>query len=116
VEKVAGTFSSTAWVLGNLLFFAAWIVGNLWLYKSGHKYFDEPPTFFTLGFIITLEAILLSMFVLNSQKRQADRDRIRADLEYQVNVKAHLEVMQLHQKVDRLEAILARMENEPRQG
>jgi uncharacterized membrane protein len=76
------------------------------------RFFDEPPTFFTLGFIITMEAILLSMFVLASQKRQADRDRVRADLEYQVNVKAHLEVMQLHQKVDRLEVLLERLVEE----
>lgn len=112
VERIAEAFSSTGWAVGNMIFFAAWIVGNLWLVRSGRKYFDEPPTFATLGFIITVEAILLSIFVLISQKRQADRDRIRADLEYQVNVKAHLEVMQLHQKVDRLEGILARMEND----
>jgi len=46
--------------------------------------------------------------VLGSQRRQADRDRIRSDLEYQVNIKAHLEVMQLHQKIDRMEAALAK--------
>ena len=42
------------------------------------------------------------MFVLNAQRRQAERDRVRADLEYQVNVKAHVEVMELHRKMDRL--------------
>jgi uncharacterized membrane protein len=62
----------------------------------------------TLAFLITLEAILLSMFVLSSQRRQAERDRIRSDLEYQVNIKAHLEVMQLHQKIDRMESALAK--------
>jgi CRP/FNR family cyclic AMP-dependent transcriptional regulator len=67
---------------------------------------DEPPTFVQLGFLISLEAIVLSMIVLNSQKRQAERDRIRSDLEYEVNIKAHLEVIQLHQKVDRLETLL----------
>jgi uncharacterized membrane protein len=37
-----------------------------------------------------------------SQYRQSEKDRIRAELEYQVNVKAHYEVMQLHQKIDSL--------------
>jgi len=101
-EKIADTFASNWYVLMNLIFFAGWIVLNTWRMARGLHPFDDPPTFFTLGFIITLEAILLSMFVLNSQKRQADRDRIRSDLEYQINLKAHLEVMALHQKVDRL--------------
>ncbi len=46
------------------------------------------------------------MILLVSQNRQSEKDRIRADLDYQVNVKAHLEVMALHQKVDRLSAMV----------
>ena len=71
------------------------------------RFYDEPPTFFILGFFITLEAIVLSMFVLNSQKRQARRDSIKADLDYQINRKAHMEIMQLHEKLDRLEELVA---------
>lgn len=104
-ERIATAFASNQFVMANLIFFAFWIVGNVVLFRI-HRNFDDPPTFSTLGFVITLESILLSMFVLASQKLQSDRDRIRADLEYQVNVKAHLEVVQLHQKVDRLEAML----------
>jgi len=37
-----------------------------------------------------------------SQNRQAAKDRLQADLEYQVNLKAELEVAQLHNKVDRV--------------
>ena len=37
-----------------------------------------------------------------SQNRQDAKDRVRADIEYEVNVRAELEVMQLHQKVDRM--------------
>jgi CRP-like cAMP-binding protein len=119
LERIAHTFASNAWLIGNLIFFAGWITMNVVLSRlpsadGKPRYFDEPPTFFTLGFIITMEAILLSMFVLASQKRQADRDRVRADLEYQVNVKAHLEVMQLHQKVDRLEVMVERLSNSSR--
>ena len=103
--RLAMTFASNRFVIFNLIFFAFWIVTNVLLMRQ-HQNFDDPPTFSTLGFMITLESILLSMFVLASQKFQSDRDRIRSDLEYQVNVKAHLEVLQLHQKVDRLEAML----------
>jgi CRP-like cAMP-binding protein len=108
VEHIAMILSSTLWVITNLIVFASWIISNVVLRHTGHKPFDSPPMFPTLAFLITLEAILLSMFVLGSQRRQADRDRIRSDLEYQVNIKAHLEVMQLHQKIDRMEAALAK--------
>jgi uncharacterized membrane protein len=53
-----------------------------------------------------LEAILLTMLVLGAQRRAQERDRIRADLEYRVNVEAHREIMQLQGKLDRLHALL----------
>jgi len=59
--------------------------------------------------IVSLEAIFLSCFVLVSQNRQAEKDRVRADIEYEVNVKAELEVTHLHEKTDRIyESMLAR--------
>ena len=42
------------------------------------------------------------MFVLLSQNRQAAKDRIRGDIEYEVNLKAELEIMLLHDKLDLL--------------
>lgn len=102
LSGVAATFASERFLLANLFIFAIWMGANVILQKLGHKPFDDPPYFFWLGFMITVEAILLSMFVLNAQRRQAERDRVRADLEYQVNVKAHVEVMELHRKVDKL--------------
>jgi CRP-like cAMP-binding protein len=107
-ERLATAFASHHFLMVNLVFFALWIVSNVILLEM-HRNFDDPPSFATLGFVITLESILLSMFVLASQKLQSNRDRIRADLEYQVNVKAHLEVVQLHQKVDRLEGLLEQL-------
>ena len=56
-------------------------------------------------------AIVLSVFVLLSQSRQVAKDKIRSDIEYDVNLKAELEVAQLHEKVDRFHSeALARME------
>ena len=56
---------------------------------------------------VSLEAIILSVFVLLSQNRQVARDRVRNDIEYEVNVKAELEIAHLHEKVDRLSADVA---------
>jgi CRP/FNR family cyclic AMP-dependent transcriptional regulator len=61
---------------------------------------------------VSLEAIFLSVFVLLSQNRQAARDRVRNDIEYDINLKAELEIGQLHHKVDRLyEQVANRLAN-----
>ena len=67
--------------------------------------------------VVSLEAIFLSIFVLISQNRQAAKDRLRADAEYEVNLKAELEIRQLHEKMDFLMAeMLARMPRTSRQS
>jgi uncharacterized membrane protein len=59
--------------------------------------------------IVSLEAIFLSCFVLISQNRQAQKDKVRSDIEYEVNIKAELEVAHLHEKTDRIyENMMAR--------
>ncbi len=99
-EHIA-TFTATQWFIGlNLVFFLAWVGSNL-LLRHWKKDFDGTH-FDLLSLIITAEAFFITLFVLISQNQQNERDRIRADLEYQVNIKAHQEVIQLQQKVDRL--------------
>jgi CRP/FNR family cyclic AMP-dependent transcriptional regulator len=61
---------------------------------------------------VSLEAIILSVFVLLSQSRQVARDRVRNDIEYDVNLKAELEIAHLHEKFDHLHAeVLQRLSN-----
>jgi CRP/FNR family cyclic AMP-dependent transcriptional regulator len=67
----------------------------------------DPFPFGLLTMVVSLEAIFLSVFVLLSQNRQAAKDRIRSDVEYDVNLKAELEIAHLHEKVDHLQADLA---------
>ena len=60
--------------------------------------------------VVSLEAIVLSVFVLLSQNRQVARDRVRNDIEYQVNLKAELEIAHMHEKLDHMNAeVLARL-------
>jgi len=95
----------------NLIWFVTWISLNtiiLPLNPDGTRGFDPFP-FGLLTMIVSLEAIFLSCFVLISQNRQAEKDRVRSDIEYEVNIKAELEVAHLHEKTDRLyEEMLAR--------
>jgi CRP/FNR family cyclic AMP-dependent transcriptional regulator len=100
--RVATISASRAFLMANLVFFGTWITVNL---LNGRDAFDPAP-FGLLGFVVSIESLLVSLFVLNSQNQEGDRDRVRADLDYQVNLKAHLEVMQLHQKLDKLTAAI----------
>jgi len=83
----------------NAVWFVAWIAINT--LSLGVPQFDSYP-FGLLTMIVSLEAIFLSCFVLISQNRQAEKDRVRADIEYEVNIKAELEIAHLHEKTDRI--------------
>jgi uncharacterized membrane protein len=58
--------------------------------------------------VVSLEAIFLSLFVLISQNRQAAREKVRNDIEYEVNIKGELEVRQLHKRLDEMEQLMLR--------
>jgi CRP/FNR family transcriptional regulator, cyclic AMP receptor protein len=104
-----------AWFSGSMQFlilngawFIIWISINTLPIPVEH--FDPFP-FGLLTMIVSLEAIFLSCFVLISQNRQAQKDKVRADIEYEVNIKAELEIAHLHEKTDRIyETMMARFE------
>lgn len=84
----------------NILFFAAWIAINLNLIPQIPAFDPYPFGFLTMA--VSLEAIFLSIFVLVSQNLQSTKDKIRSDIEYQINIKAESEVAYLHEKVDQM--------------
>jgi uncharacterized membrane protein len=104
-DWIAWFSGSMPFLLVNAVWFVIWIALNT---LPGLHHFDEYP-FGLLTMIVSLEAIFLSCFVLVSQNRQAQKDKVRADIEYEVNIKAELEVAHLHEKTDRIqETLLAR--------
>jgi uncharacterized membrane protein len=104
-DWVAAFSGSMVFLFTNAAWFAVWI----WLNVSGISRFDPYPFGF-LTMVVSLEAIILSILVLLSQNRQAAKDRIRDDVEYDINVKAELEVAHLHEKLDTTrEDLLARL-------
>lgn len=98
-DWIAWFSGSMQFLIINGLWFAVWISINI--FPLGLPQFDPFP-FGLLTMIVSLEAIFLSCFVLISQNRQAAKDKIRADIEYDVNIKAELEVAHLHEKVDHI--------------
>lgn len=105
-DWIAEFSGSISFLVLHVVIFTGWIVANTgWL--PGVPLFDPFP-YGLLTMCVSLEAIFLSVFVLLSQNRQVAKDRIRADIEYDVNLKAELEVAHLHEKVDHLTAEMAR--------
>ncbi len=115
VMKVAdwiSEFSGSIPFLGiHIVLFAVWIILNVRpLTNTAIGGFDPFP-FGLLTMVVSLEAIILSVFVLLSQNRQVARDRFRNEIEYSVNLKAELEIAHLHEKVDQMNAaVLQRLE------
>jgi uncharacterized membrane protein len=98
-DWIAWFSGSMQFLIINGVWFLIWIVVNT--LPVGLNQFDPFP-FGLLTMIVSLEAIFLSCFVLISQNRQAAKDKIRADIEYDVNIKAELEIAHLHEKVDHI--------------
>jgi CRP/FNR family cyclic AMP-dependent transcriptional regulator len=113
-DWIAEFAGSIPFLLLHVVWFTLWLLFNS-VHIPGVPQFDPYPFGF-LTLTVSLEAIFLSVFVLLSQNRQAAKDRVRSDIEYDVNLKAELEIAHLHEKVDRLTAdVLVRLE-EMKQG
>lgn len=101
-DGIAAFSGSLAFLALHAMWFLVWIGLNT---IPGLPAFDPFP-FGLLTMCVSLEAIFLSVIVLLSQNRQSAKDRIRADVDYEVNLKAELEVSHLHEKVDQLHSVL----------
>lgn len=97
-DRLTSAIGTMKFVYFSALWFGVWITLNVGL-LPGVNTFDPFP-FGLLTMAVSLEAIFLSIFVLISQNRMNAKDRVRSELDYQVNVKAEIEVAQLHQKLD----------------
>jgi len=108
-DAIAAFSGSIPFLLIHVVFFAFWLTVNS-IHIPGIPQWDPFPFGF-LTLAVSLEAIFLSVFVLLSQNRQAAKERVRADIEYDVNLKAELEVAHLHEKLDHIHCeILSRLE------
>lgn len=98
-DGLAWFSGSMPFLISHSIWFVVWISLNTFI--LGDRAFDPFP-FGLLTMIVSLEAIFLACFVLISQNRQAEKDKVRSDIEYEVNIKAELEVAHLHEKTDRI--------------
>ncbi len=98
-DAVARFGGSWAFIGLFVAFMLAWALANVWLLRA-HPF--DPYPFVFLNLLLSMVAALQAPVIMMSQNRQAVRDREMAEHDYAVNLKAELEIMGLHEKLDRL--------------
>jgi uncharacterized membrane protein len=83
------------------LVLVCWVILNSFILINYNKAFDPYP-YILLNLFLSMLASIQAPIILMSQNRQAELDRINAEHDYEVNLKAELEIMLLHEKVDLL--------------
>jgi len=79
----------------------AWVALNALLLVNRGRTFDPYP-YILLNLFLSMLAAIQAPVILMSQNRQSEKDRISAEHDYEVNLKAELEIMLLHEKIDAL--------------
>jgi uncharacterized membrane protein len=98
-DKVASFGGSWVFIIVFFALLATWIAINAGLLLS--KPFDPYP-FILMNLILSCLAAIQAPVIMMSQNRQEGKDRLRSEHDYQVNLKAELEIRILHEKMDRL--------------
>jgi len=98
-DRIARWGGSWSFVGGFFLVLGIWIALNA--LDLFFKPFDPYPYVF-LNFLLACVAALQAPVIMMSQNRDSQIDRLRADLDYQVNLKAELQIQNLHVKLDEL--------------
>jgi len=107
-DNVAAVGGSWGFIIafGAILF--GWMLLNSDVLKHWGLVFDPYPYIF-LNLMLSMLAAIQAPVIMMSQNRQSDRDRIAASHDYEVNLRAELEIMRLHEKMD---ALLERLEKD----
>ena len=96
-DKVAEFGGSWTFIISFAAVLVAWVTLNVVALSS--KPFDPYP-FILLNLVLSCVAAMQAPVIMMSQRRQETKDRFRAENDYRVNLKAELEIRQLHEKID----------------
>ncbi len=97
-DTVAATMGSWRFIIIQSAILIAWIVLNVTAYIKSW----DPYPFILLNLALSFQAAYAAPFIMMSQNRQQDIDRKAAENDYQINIKAELEIELLHHKLDNL--------------
>ena len=95
-DRVAATIGSWRFILIQSTAITCWITGNV-LFGQGAW---DPYPFILLNLLLSFQAAYTAPAIMMSQNRQSELDRRHAQNDYEINVKAELEIELLHDKID----------------
>ncbi len=97
-DGLASFGGSWAFLISFAVVLVVWMLINI---AEGPGAFDAYP-FILLNLVLSCLAAIQAPIIMMSQKRQEQKDRARSSNDYQVNLKAELEIRHLHEKIDHL--------------
>lgn len=98
-DNIALFGGSWTFIIFFFLFIVCWMALNVYVLAAGA--FDPFP-FILLNLILSCLAAIQAPIIMMSQNRQEQKDRLRSEHDYMVNLKAELEIRLLHEKIDHL--------------
>jgi uncharacterized membrane protein len=98
-DGIARVGGSWGFILCFLGFLVTWVVVNTLLMPTSA--FDPYPFIF-LNLVLSMIAAIQAPIIMMSQNRAADRDRLDASHDYEINLKAEIEILALHDKLDEM--------------
>ena len=98
-DRVAMVGGSWNFVIGFFVFLALWMVANTVLLLR-HPF--DPFPFILLNLVLSCLAAIQAPIIMMSQNRQEQKDRMRSEHDYQVNLKAEVEIRLMSERIDRL--------------
>ena len=103
-DRVAAIGGSWSFILLFLAFLVTWATLNTAILGPRREAFDPYPYIF-LNLLLSMIAALQAPVIMMSQNRQGEKDRLHAANDYEVNLKAELEIRALHAKLDELRSL-----------
>ena len=98
-DRIADFGGSWTFILSFMGFIVLWMIVNIW-FVTVHPF--DPYPFILLNLGLSCLAAIQAPIIMMSQNRQEEKDRMRSEHDYQVNLKAELEIKLLHEKVDHI--------------
>jgi len=97
-DRVAAIIGSWRFIIIQSTMLAVWIALNI----TAYIYRWDPYPFILLNLALSFQAAYAAPIIMMSQNRQSEKDHLQAKNDYEVNLKAELEIMQLHHKFNEL--------------
>jgi len=112
-DRVARFGGSWPFIISFGVFLLLWMaINTAWLLRTP----PDPFPYIFLNLILSCLAALQAPVIMMSQNRQSTKDRLQADQDFAVNVKAEIAIQQLHRKIDELRSSMTQQQRHERAG